>query len=246
VTPFNRGLIAIAVGAITLQLTFSDAYLHFLRPSMHPYLLAAGVSFVVLGVVVAATAWLGRGVPHGDHDGHDHAHANWVAWLLLVPVTIGVLAPSALDAYGTARATPYNQRTWPLQDFDVQQYLKTQTLAGGRPEIPLSDYIGAALQRKNATILRTNTIRLLGFVATPQTRTRRHFLLTRFRISCCAADATPMQLDVDVPATVHIPAANHWVEASVRFAWIRTGTLVHATASALQSVGQPSKPYDYN
>jgi uncharacterized repeat protein (TIGR03943 family) len=249
VTPLNRGLLVVAVGVITLQLTLTNAYLHFLRPSMRPYLLLAGVAFVVLGLAVSIVAWRQRSDPSSSadqHDGHDHAHRSWIAWLLLAPIAIGVLAPSALDAYGTARATPYNQRAYPLQNFDVQKYLRTQTIAGGQPELPLSDYVGAALRHSNARLLEQHDIRILGFVTAPRTVPTKQFVITRYRISCCAADATPIQLYVRVPRALHIPATNHWVVATVHLAPVRPHTAIHVVATALKPTGQPDRPYDYN
>jgi uncharacterized repeat protein (TIGR03943 family) len=246
VRPFNRGLLVVAVGIITLQIALTDAYLHFLRPSMRPYLLGAGTLFLVLGAVVAVVAWRTEtNDDHGDDADHEHHHASWVPWLLVLPVLVGVLAPSALDAYATARATPYNQRSFPLEDFDVQKYLQTQTLAGGVPELPLSDFIGAGLRRSNQKFLEAHDVRVLGFVAPPRNGAPGHFLLTRFRISCCAADATPMQIDVHTTRAEHIPEENHWVEATVRLRPSRTGIL-QVDATALKPIAQPSKPYDYN
>jgi uncharacterized repeat protein (TIGR03943 family) len=255
VTPANRGLLAVAVGVTTLLLASGDDYLHFLRPSMRPYLLAAGITFALLGVVVVAGAVLATrraplaaGIRHSDIDAHDHAHGERIAWLLLLPVAVAVLTPSALDAYGTARAMPYQQRQWALQDFDVQKYLRTQTIAGGVPVLPISDYIGAAVDAKNRKLLARHDIRVQGFVAGDQARGSGTFLLTRYRISCCAADATPMQLVVHVPPGTKVPPRSRWVEATVRLERVqpRHQDLTHVEATELRRIGTPSHPYDYN
>jgi uncharacterized repeat protein (TIGR03943 family) len=244
VNPFNRGLLVVGIGLLTLQMAVTDTYLHFLRPSMRPYLLSAGVLFVLLGVAVCVTAWRGRDDRSAHEAGHDHHHASWVPWLLLLPIVIGVLAPDALDAYATARATPFTERSYPLHDFDVQKYLQTQTIAGGVPELPISDYLNAAWHRSNIAFLKAHDIRLLGFVDT-STPAALHFLLTRLHISCCAADATPMQIDVRVGSSEHIPAKNHWVEATVRLHATPKNAVIRVVATSLRPVAQPSKPYDY-
>ena len=170
-----------------------------------------------------------------------------MAWLLVLPVLAGVLAPAALDSYSAARAVPFQQRQWPLADFDVQRYLRSEAIAGGEPKLPLSDYIGVSRRRSNQQYLATHDVRVLGFV-TPDDRGRPHrFLLTRFRIGCCAADAIPMQLDVVVPRGVRIPPKDHWVEATVRLVVPQPHgaltTQVHARN--LDPVGKPDQPYDY-
>lgn len=243
--PFNRGMLVVAIGALGLQMTLSETYLHFLRPSMRPYLLSASAMFIVLGIVVCVVAWRSRGDEHRHETDHDHHHANWVPWLLILPIVIGVLAPDALDAYATSRSTPFTQRSYPIRDFDVRRYLQTQTIEGGVPELPISDYLDAAWQRSNAALLRSHDIRLLGFVDT-STPARHHFVLSRLFISCCAADATPMQLDVRVAGSEHIPARNHWVEATVRLVAAPKNTIIHVVAASLKPVAPPSKPYNYS
>ncbi len=246
----NRGILVAVLGAIALQLGLTDGMLHFLRPGMRPYLVAAGAVLLLLGTVVALAAWRDRDPVEGGSDldhGHDHAHGTRVAWLLILPVLAGVLAPAALDSYSAARAVPFQQRQWPLADFDVARFLRTEAIAGGEPKLPLSDYIGVSRRRSNQGYLATHDVRVLGFV-TPDDHGRPHrFLLTRFRIGCCAADAIPMQLDVLVPRNVRIPPKNHWVEATVRLVVPQPhGALTtQVRAQGLDPVGKPDQPYDY-
>lgn len=247
----TRGLLVAAIGALALHLGLTDSMLHFLRPGMRPYLVTAGVVLVLLGAAVAIVAW--RESAHAaDGDSHDHDHEHHhplpVGWLLLLPVVIGVLTPAALDAYSVARATPYQQRLYPLADFDVARFLKAEAIAGGVPTLPLSDYIGAARGRSsNARYLAAHDVRVLGFV-TPDDKGRPHrFLLTRFRIGCCAADAVPLQLDVFVPSGQRIPPKNHWAEVTLRLVrpLPKDALTTQVHASRIEPVGKPDQPYDY-
>ncbi len=247
--PINRGLVVAAVGGIALQLGLTDGMLHFLRPGMRPYLVSAGAILLALGLLVAAGGWRsqarGDADADADHD-HDHSHSMRVPWLLLIPVVVGVLAPSALDSYSVARATPYQQRQYPLASFNVEQYLRAQAIAGGEPDLPLSDYLGTSRVHSNVRYLATHNVRVLGFVTPDDQRRPHRFLLTRFRISCCAADAVPLQLSVVVPNRVRIPARNHWVEVVIRLALpVTRAVWPTVDASAVRSVDKPSKPYDY-
>jgi uncharacterized repeat protein (TIGR03943 family) len=135
-----------------------------------------------------------------------------------------------------------------LADFDVARFLKAEAIAGGVPALPLSDYIGTARGRaSNAKYLATHDVRVLGFV-TPDDAGRAHrFLLTRFRIGCCAADAVPLQLDVFVPPDQHIPPKNHWAEVTLRLVrpMPRNALTTQVRASHIEPVGKPDQPYDY-
>lgn len=249
----NRGIVVAVLGVMALQVSLTDAYLHFLRPGMRSYLVAAGAVLLVLGAAVAITSWLrdSRPMPadqsHPDH-GHDHHHGSRVAWLLLLPVVVAVLTPSALDSYAAARATPFQQRQYPLENFDVEKLFRTQALVGGEPEMPLSDYIGATRHKSNVQFLQTHDVRIKGFVMPPDdARQTGRFFLTRFHIGCCAADAIPMQLDVHTSPNAKIPAKNHWAELTLR---LMTPQPHHALiavvrASSLQPISKPTNPYDY-
>ena len=254
--PTNRGLLVAVTGAIALQLGLTDAMLHFLRPEMRPYLVAAGAVLLVLGLLVAVAASRshssGAAVNErpndiGDHPS-GHVHGSRVAWLLLVPVCIGVLAPSALDSYSAARATPFQQRRYPLANFDVARFLRSEAIAGGEPVLPISDYIGAARRSANTSYLATHDVRVVGFVTPPDDpRDHHRFFVTRFTIGCCAADAIPLQLDVLTTPAMRVPKQDRWVEVTLRLLkpQPKTALITLVRGSSLREVDKPSKPYDY-
>jgi uncharacterized repeat protein (TIGR03943 family) len=88
-------------------------------------------------------------------------------------------------------------------------------------------------------------VRLVGFVAPDPGGDG--FLLTRFAISCCAADAIPMQVAVrDVPGP--IPPSDSWV--SVEGTWIppRHGARDRLPpvlgATSVRTIEPPVDPYE--
>ena len=74
------------------------------------------------------------------------------------------------------------------------------------------------------------------------------FRLTRFRISCCAADALPMQLAIH--ASGDVPPEDLWVR--VTGTWRRPVTpydttrriLVEMDATAVELIPEPRSPYE--
>ena len=246
-TRTSSGALLTLVGVLALRAGLTDAMLQFLRPGMRPWLIAAAVMVLLLGVVQVVT---GRrdGAPdhaheHGDNDEHGHAHNVRVGWLLILPLCVGLLAPAALDAYSAQRSVAFSQRSWDLGKFDVNKLLSAEAIAGGTPKLALVDYLGATTNAKSRDYLGTHQVRLDGFVL----RAGNGFFLTRFFIGCCAADAIPLKLYVQTSKP--LPPDNQWISATVTLARDKTtlASTAHAQAAldSLQGIKKPSEPYEY-
>jgi len=228
--------IILALGALALRLGLTDAHLAYIRPHMGPPLAVAGAVLVVLGGVVLLRS--GRGRPAEGHDhGPDHGAASRVGWLLVAPIlAIAVVAPSPLGAFAANRA-PTTLPT-PTRDFGP-----LPAASGGGVDLSLTEFVGRARYGQGRSLQGT-PVRLVGFVA-GDTR-GGGFLLTRFVISCCAADARPVRVAIrggEPPG----PAPDTWLEV--------TGTWHPETRSAedsrppildltsLRTVPAPANPY---
>jgi uncharacterized repeat protein (TIGR03943 family) len=175
--------IILALGALALRLGLTDAHLAYIQPAMGPVLALAGAVLAVLGgVVLLGTAPAGHGGTH-DHD-HDHGGASRIGWLLVAPIlAIAVVAPSPLGAFAANRA-PATLAT-PTWDFGP---LPPPT--AGAVDLPLTEFVGRAVSDQGRS-LRGVPVRLVGFATTDARG--QGFLLTRFVVSCCAADARPIR-----------------------------------------------------
>jgi putative membrane protein len=93
----------------------------------------------------------------------------------------------------------------------------------------------AALQRRAG-----ETVVMDGFVATNPGEPSDEFLLSRFIITCCVADATETQVRiVDVPAGSAQP--DQWVEVTGRIYPLGSQVIVDATA--VKPIPRPADPY---
>ncbi|NDJ18623.1 TIGR03943 family putative permease subunit [Myxacorys almedinensis] len=96
-----------------------------------------------------------------------------------------------------------------------------------------------------------------GFVVYPPNLSEQYFLLTRFVITCCAADVYPISLPVKLAggdSKTGLPAANRQTYAAD--SWVEVeGQMITETldgrrqltiqATALKPVPTPKNPYDY-
>jgi uncharacterized repeat protein (TIGR03943 family) len=231
----QAGLI-LALGALALRLGLTDAHLAYIQPAMGPALALAGAVLAVLGGVVLLRR--GRADPAESlGEGHDHAGGSRIGWLLVAPIlAIAVVAPSPLGAFAANRAPT----TLPIAH---REFGPLPAAISGAVDLPLTEFVGRAVYDQGRT-LRGAPVRLVGFV----TRDARGggFLLTRFVISCCAADARPVRVAIR-GGEPPWPATDTWLE--VTGTWrpeSRSAEDTHPPVldvTGLRTVTPPANPY---
>lgn len=171
------------------------------------------------GVILLRPAWGGHA--DSDHDSHDHGGGSRVGWLLVAPIlAIAVVAPSPLGAFAANRA-PTTLPT-PPRDFGP-----LPAATNGAVDLPLTEFVGRARYGQGRS-LDGIPVRLVGFATTDARGDG--FLLTRFVISCCAADARPVRVAIR-GGQPPWPAPDTWLEV--------TGTWRPETRSA-EDTGPPT------
>ncbi|RCV47723.1 TIGR03943 family putative permease subunit [Marinitenerispora sediminis] len=192
-----QGIVLVLLGAAALSCTLaSDLYLNYVQAAFRPFLAAAGVLLVALGVIAIAVDLRAAGPAaadaaeepdHSGHgaDSHGHGHrAPGVAWLLLLPVVaVFVVSPPALGAYtaaGAATAPPRDSAA-ALDDLDEDWGDPSEPR-----EMELQEFVMRAWTDQERT-LAGRTVRLTGFVVpNPE---GEGWYLARLQMACCAADA---------------------------------------------------------
>jgi uncharacterized repeat protein (TIGR03943 family) len=243
----SQAAVLLLVGAMALYLGGSDAALAYVKAGLQPLLLASGA--VLVGLAVLAVVRHGR-----DHDGHQ-PHGPGVAWLLaLPPLALVLIAPPALGAFAASRQAvrpPPSIQTSPAEpaaasaDSSLFPPLLPPSDGAGVP-LTLAEYMVRDYEAPHT--LAGVGIRLVGFV-TPQQPGRDGYLLTRFAISCCAADATALKVAIHGDPVPRAP--DTWLEVKGRWQQ-RTGGDPDKPASetpvllaeSIRVIEQPSPPYE--
>jgi uncharacterized repeat protein (TIGR03943 family) len=244
----SQAAIAFMVGAMALFLGRSDAALAYVKAGLQPLLVASGV--VLVGLALAGVVG-----PGFDEHGHQ-PHGSRVAWLLaLPPLALVLIAPPALGAFAASR-----------QPVRPPPVLHPRPSGPTGPAAPASDPFPPLIPPRDDTAvpmalgeylarddqepytLAGVRIRLVGFV-TPQHGGRDGYLLTRFAISCCAADATALRVAIHGDPVPRAP--DTWLEVEGRW---QQRTSDHADqpasdtaillAESVRTIKQPSEPYE--
>ena len=209
----DAGVMVALIGGFTLWMALTPTHLLYVKPSMTRWLVLSGVVLVVVGALVVVLGRRGRldetGEAADDDHGHRH-HATRVGWLLALPLCVAVAVGSnPLGSYAAGRQN--SQRVLPPGEFDLEEYLRAGSFGGQSPALRHVDYVRAAQDPDQRALLAEHTVKLTGFVVDDADGGGRGFLLTRFMIGCCAADALAVQVEVPV-ADGEVPAEETWVE----------------------------------
>jgi len=263
VTREVQSLLVLMVGVVTLRLAATDAYLNYVKSGMRPWLLISGALLVLLAVALLWRALIGsreerhaddhaglRAAPaHGEpeapdgeaHHDHDHSNGPKVAWLLLLPVLAVFVVP--IDPLGSFAAARQGAR--PLELEQKAQYPPLPRPSGGAVDLPMLEFIDRAFYDTEQS-LRGVPVRMVGFVA-PAGDRDADFLLSRFIVSCCAADAMPVQIAVRGVDGAP-PPVDSWVEVVGEWEpWDgepdASDFVPNLTARRVTPVEQPADPY---
>ena len=172
----TQNTLVLLVGLSVVVMVIKGSYLHFVKPSLLPWLIAAAA--VLIALAVASIVRDMRNAPGApDADEHGHRHRPWLVWLLLVPIALTTfVVPPPLGAQGAApeavAATAPPKRAFPPLP------------AGRAPMVSIPDVVMRAAADSTNSLDR-RLITLAGFTVKYPEGTD----LGRVVIVCCAADA---------------------------------------------------------
>jgi putative membrane protein len=188
------------------------------------------------------------GHEHGHHppsggDDHQHAHIGLPALALLAaPIVLGVLVPAApltADAIanrGLSQAAPLSAGG-PVEL--VQFHLAPE-------ERTILDWLRAFDQADDPSAFAGEPADVTGFVYQDARAGEEHFMVARFTLTCCVADASAIAMLVDWTGASAL-AANSWVRVRgpVRVASFEGRPMPLVKAETVEAISPPDQPYLY-
>lgn len=192
----------IVIGAVIVRLLWSGGFGLFVQQHMRFPLMAAAAALLVFGGYEAIA---GTREERRDPESIQRSTGPVIGWLLILPILVLVsVAPTALGASAADRVDAYT----PTQTTSVFAELDP---SDGPIEMRVFEFLDRALWDDTGS-LEGQTVRLEGLVVNDP-EIPDGFKLTRFMVSCCAADGIPLQVTVHAP-TVTLPD-DTWVVADV-------------------------------
>lgn len=181
----GRAIVLVSFGAITARLLWSGGFGWFVQQRMRLPLLAATVVLLVFGLY---EVWAANREERRDSGAARRPVSPAVGWLLVLPlVVLFSVAPTGLGAAAADRVEAYN----PTETTVTFEPLDTSM---GPVPMRVFDFLDRAAWDEERS-LEGVTVRLEGLVVNDDS-IPDGFKLTRFLVSCCAADGIPLQVAI--------------------------------------------------
>ncbi|PIE81924.1 MAG: TIGR03943 family protein [Chloroflexi bacterium] len=235
---FLKTLILILLGALLFMRVVNGTVLFYINQRFVLLTWLAVGGFFLVG----ASYYLVSGRHQHDHD-HDHGNLSWIGLLIVaLPILLGWLVPP--QPLGAAAMENREISVGSLSSVAPPKSGEAQELLTSERNILdwLTDFQAAddlaAFVGEEAVIT--------GFVYRDSRFAENQFMVSRFTVSCCVADAAPIGLVVDWADTPELPS-DQWVEVRGHFelGTFAGETIPILTADDIVMVDPPAQPYLY-
>lgn len=148
-----------------------------------------------------------------DHDGHAHGQVLTRVGLVLVllPVVLGTVVPPT-----PLGAAAIDTREVAVGRLSSAVAPRESTVASSTRERNLLDWLMAFNVEADPAVFDGQEAKVLGFVYRDNRFAGDSFMVSRFIVSCCVADATPIGLVVRWPDAATLER-DQWIEVSGKF-----------------------------
>ncbi|MDY6806601.1 MAG: TIGR03943 family protein [Cyanobacteriota bacterium] len=248
IAPWLDALAILGWGFLLLKYWQTGKLYLLIHPNYFALTVVGGIVLVILGVfkVWQLLKSYGSNRQQGDRSAVGHFtlfSPGWSSSLLLITAILGILITPKVFASHTAlerglteslpvtRAQPKEFRTASRsQERSLIEWLRTLNV------YPEPDAYNGQL------------VKVTGFVIYPPGLSEQYFWISRFIITCCAADAYPVGLPVKLPTgTREDFPPDSWleVEGVMITEELNGQRKLTISPSAIKMVPEPKNPYDY-
>ena len=232
----GRAGVMLALGAITARLLWDGGYGWFVQQRMRYPLIGAAVVLLAFGIY---ELWFGYREVQEDEEAEKRSAGPVVGWLLVLPLVVLLsVAPTGLGAAAADRVGNYTPT-------DSSREFAPLDTSAGPVELAVFDFIDRAYWDDSGSLEGT-TVRMEGLVVNDP-ELPDGFRLTRFLVSCCAADGVPIQVVLHdtgppLPNDAWVVADVVWRRPDVPYVEQEGERLVEADAVAITVL--PEAPTD--
>ncbi|WP_353931188.1 TIGR03943 family protein [Okeanomitos corallinicola TIOX110] len=233
-----------AWGVVMLKYWLTGKLNLLIHPDYFWLVISGGTGLLIIGFLKGVQVWKHR---RRDQPPDNQQHINifppgWSSALLLTTAILGLMitprvfaSQTALergvtDLLGATRSQPQSFRaTVRPEERSLIDWIRTLNVY---PEP--DDHAG-------------KKVKVQGFVIHPPELDQEHLVLARFVITCCAADAYPVGLPVQLPDSRDKYPPDSWLEVEGQMITENVANKRQLTikATSLQEIPQPKNPYSY-
>jgi len=231
-------------GALLLKFYFSGQLQLLIHPNYNLLVLGAGFGFLIFSSLRAKHLIYRRrsGVNDGPVQHVTLFPPGLGSGLLLVSALLGFLISPAVLASETALQRGLNESL---------PYTRTEAQSFYNPIPPeersLLDWVRTLNAYPEPDAYRDQKVNLKGFVVHSPTLPENYLLISRFVISCCAMDAYPIGLPVQLTTDRGDYPQDGWLQVQGRMATAELADRrqLVIVAEAIETIPTPRDPYEF-
>jgi uncharacterized repeat protein (TIGR03943 family) len=240
--PWLDVLAIAAWGILFLKYWINGRLYLLIHPNYMWLTVAAGVALIAIAGLRAFTLLRPRRLSTDNSQHLTLFPRGWSSTLLLVTALLGLVISPRAFASQTAM-----QRG--VTDTLTLTRVKPQAFrgSGDTTEKSIIDWVRTLSVYPEPDAYTGQAVKVQGFVIHPPNLSDQYLLISRFVITCCAADVYPVSLPVRLPQgrTAYKPDTWLEVEGQMTTEELAGKRQLAIAAESLKPIPEPKNPYDY-
>jgi uncharacterized repeat protein (TIGR03943 family) len=241
--PWLDVLAITAWGILMLKYWLTGKLYLLIHPDFFWLVVVAGIALLIIGFSKGLQLWKHRHLPQIPSAGHINLFPpGWGSFLLLTTAILGLMITPRVFASQTALDRGVTEST------GVSRTQPQAFRATVRPEErSLVDWVRTLNVYPEPDAYTGQKAKVQGFVIHQPNVSEEYIFLARFVLSCCAADAYPVGLPVQISGTRQQYPPDTWleVEGQMTTQTIAEKRQLTIKANSLKKIPQPKNPYSY-
>lgn len=247
-----QSIVFFALGLYFLSIIGTGTFYWYLSERFLWLTVVAALGFLLMAVIVVvpgrakSVTTLTTEHHHADHehaDAHSHEHEKLPLHRLVIvaiPLVLGVIIP-ARPLSASAISNKDLNSTAPLAVGSNTEPLQTLDIAPNQRNV--LDWVRAFNFSNDPEAYTNQSAEVVGFIYQDARLPTGQFLVGRFAVTHCVAEAVAIGMIVEWPG--EIPATNTWVRVSgfIKVATLNEKPIPLVKAASVQIVDEPSRPY---
>ena len=240
-----KGLILVGLALFLTSSIINGTLLFYINRRFAWLTWIATILLLFIAFAFQRTTHAGQHRDHGHDEGgrethHHGSDSPWIALALVaLPLLLGMLVPP--QPLG-AQAVGVREVNTDGVGLGSDEAVLTRAVG----ERNILDWLRAFSAAEDLAVFDGQEATVVGFVYRDETFAADQFMVSRFVVSCCVADATVLGLVVSWPSSVDLPQ-DTWVEVQGAFkqGQFEGGPKLILTADSVTPTTPPGQPYLY-
>lgn len=247
-----QAMILIGLGLFFLQRLWSGKLYYYINERFFILVILAAIGFLILAQVILPLPWRKAAYKQAvhsheddenDHTGHEHgepAASRWSLIILALPLLLGLLVPAR--SLGASAIASKGFRT--TAAFGARESSATIQLNLPADERTVLDWIRSFNYSNDPSEFSGEAADVIGFVYHDQRLPENQFLVGRFTLTCCVADAFAIGMIAEWPDAA-VLKENTWVRVKgrVQVTNYEGQAFPLIQAESVKAVPEPFEPY---